>query len=164
MAESAEILALVERGYLRVADMSAMFGVTQQACSHLTRGEDFPAPAKVIGTRRLSRRRDVERWRDAKPRVWTRSGGIRGRKFIPPRSRRFAPQSMPCQMNPSGRCPERSLRPWQGGEAGRHWGNSAFTGVDVHILIHGVTDVKEIWTFNLKAREAPSACCSEPLT
>jgi hypothetical protein len=81
--ESAEILALVERGYVRLADMPAMLGVSQQACSHLTRREDFPAPAKVIGTRRLWRRRDVERWRDARPRVWSPAGYQEG-KFIPP--------------------------------------------------------------------------------
>jgi hypothetical protein len=91
MPESAEILALVERGYLRVADMPAMFGLTQQACSHLTRREDFPAPAKVIGTRRLWRRRDVERWRDAKPRVWTHSGGYEDGEFFAPVFQAFRP-------------------------------------------------------------------------
>jgi predicted DNA-binding transcriptional regulator AlpA len=32
--------------------------------------DDFPKPARVIGRHRLWRRKDVERWRDAKPRVW----------------------------------------------------------------------------------------------
>jgi hypothetical protein len=32
--------------------------------------EDFPEPAKVVGKHRLWLPEDVERWRDAQPRVW----------------------------------------------------------------------------------------------
>jgi predicted DNA-binding transcriptional regulator AlpA len=70
MAESAEILALVERGYLRIVDIAALLGVSRQRAGQITQRSDFPAPAKLVGERRLWRRRDVERWRDARSRVW----------------------------------------------------------------------------------------------
>ena len=39
--------------------------------------DDFPEPAKVIARHRVWRREDVERWRDAKPRVWAPTDGDR---------------------------------------------------------------------------------------
>jgi hypothetical protein len=59
--ESAEILAEVEHGYVRITDMPAILGVTYQRCAQLAEREDFPAPAKATGRRRLWRRVDVER-------------------------------------------------------------------------------------------------------
>lgn len=69
--ESAEILAVVEKGYLRLADMPPILGLTKQRCHQLTRRVDFPAPAKVSGRRRLWLRADVERWAsETWPRPW----------------------------------------------------------------------------------------------
>jgi hypothetical protein len=59
--ESAEILALVARGYLRIVDIAALLGATRQRAGQVTQRPDFPAPTKVVGKRRLWRRRDVER-------------------------------------------------------------------------------------------------------
>jgi prophage regulatory protein len=70
MPDSAEILALVERGHLRTVDIAALLGVTRQRAGQITQRPDFPAPAKLVGKRRLWRRPNVERWRDARPRVW----------------------------------------------------------------------------------------------
>lgn len=72
MPESGEILTLVEQGYLRMADIAPILGVTKQRLSQIVaeREDFFPEPAKVIGRHRLWRRKDVERWQDAKPRVW----------------------------------------------------------------------------------------------
>jgi hypothetical protein len=70
--DSAEVLALVEKGYLRMTDIAPILGVTKQRVSQIAaEHEDFPVPAKVIGRHRLWRRRDGERWRDAQPRVST---------------------------------------------------------------------------------------------
>ena len=44
--------------------------VSKQRVGQLAQRDDFSATAKVIGRHRLWRGRDVERWRDAKPRVW----------------------------------------------------------------------------------------------
>jgi hypothetical protein len=73
MPESAEIVALVKEGYLRLVDMPRVLGGTWQRCQQLAERGDFPRPAKVIGRRRLWRRADVERWRDAQPDVWSQS-------------------------------------------------------------------------------------------
>jgi hypothetical protein len=48
--ESAEVRALVEQGYLRMKDIAPILGVTIQRVSQIVaEGEDFPAPAKVVG-------------------------------------------------------------------------------------------------------------------
>lgn len=48
-----------------------MLGVTIQRVSQIVaEREDFPEPAKVVGRYPLWRRGDVERWHDARPRVW----------------------------------------------------------------------------------------------
>ena len=74
MHESAEILDLVEQGYLRGIDIAPLLGVTKQRVSQIVaEREDFPKPATVGGRHRLWRRADVEQWRDAKPRVWAPS-------------------------------------------------------------------------------------------
>ena len=71
MPESAEVRALVEKGYLRMMDIAPILGVTTQRVSQIVaEREDFPKSAKVVGRHRLWRRDDGERWRDAKPRVW----------------------------------------------------------------------------------------------
>jgi hypothetical protein len=54
----------------------------------------------VIGTRRLWRRRDLERWCDAKPRVWSHSGGFGGRSD-PPRSK-YSPKRRRCPVPVKG--------------------------------------------------------------
>ena len=46
MPESAGILALVERGYLRLADMPPLLGVTKQRCQQLAQREGFPKPGQ----------------------------------------------------------------------------------------------------------------------
>lgn len=54
MPESAEILALVEQGYLRVTDIAPILGVTTQRVSQIVaEREDFPKPVKVIGRHRI---------------------------------------------------------------------------------------------------------------
>jgi predicted DNA-binding transcriptional regulator AlpA len=69
--ESGEILALVEQGYLRIKDIAPILGVTKQRVSQIVaEREDFPQPAKVIRTASVWRLKDVERWRDTKPRAW----------------------------------------------------------------------------------------------
>jgi len=71
LGESAEVRAPVEQGYLRVTDIAPILGVIIQRVSQVVaEREDFPKPAKVVGRHRLCRRADVERWRDAGPRVW----------------------------------------------------------------------------------------------
>jgi predicted DNA-binding transcriptional regulator AlpA len=70
MPDSAEILALLDQGYVRPIDIARMLGVTRQRVIQVVRRDDFPKSAKVIGQRRLWRREDLERWRDARPRVW----------------------------------------------------------------------------------------------
>ena len=72
MAESIEILAAVEQGFVRLTDMRSILGVTKQRCHQLAQREDFPAPAKLIGTRRLWLRTSIEQWRDQ---VWARPWG-----------------------------------------------------------------------------------------
>lgn len=53
MPESAEIIAFVELG-LRASHRHGRHAWrSQQVCSHVALREDFPAPAKVIGTGRL---------------------------------------------------------------------------------------------------------------
>lgn len=54
-----------------MTDIAPILGVSIQRVSQIVaEREDFPEPANVIGRHRLWRREDVERWRDAKPRVW----------------------------------------------------------------------------------------------
>ena len=46
MAESAEVRALVEKGYLRMIDIAPILGVTIQRVSQIVaEREDFPKPA-----------------------------------------------------------------------------------------------------------------------
>jgi hypothetical protein len=48
--KSAEARALVEKGYLRQADVAPILGVTKQRVSQIVaEREDFPKPAKVVG-------------------------------------------------------------------------------------------------------------------
>jgi hypothetical protein len=75
MPESAEIVALVGEGYLRLVDLPSVLGGTWQRCQQLTERGDFPRPAKVIRSRRLWDSAEVESWRDARPRAWEPSGG-----------------------------------------------------------------------------------------
>ena len=70
MATWVELTRPVEQGCLRVIDMAAILGVTHQRVSHIiAEREDFPLLAKLIGRRRMWRRKDVERWREAKRQV-----------------------------------------------------------------------------------------------
>jgi hypothetical protein len=46
---SAEILALVERGYLRSVDIAVILGLTPQRVSQITRRPDFPTPREDDG-------------------------------------------------------------------------------------------------------------------
>ncbi len=51
---------------MRQMDIAPILGVTVQRVSQIVaEREDFPAPAKVVGKRRLWRRMDGERWREA---------------------------------------------------------------------------------------------------
>ena len=68
MPESREVLALVEQGYVRLADTPPILGVTEQRCGQLSARDDFPFPTVVNG-RRLWLRSKIERWRDE---VWAR--------------------------------------------------------------------------------------------
>ena len=70
MPESPEVRALIDEGFVRTVDIAPILGVTRQRVAQLAERDDFPRPAIVMGRRRLWRREDVERWRDAKPRVW----------------------------------------------------------------------------------------------
>ena len=71
MPESAQILGVIDLGYIRLTDMPPILGVTKPRCQQLVQRDDFPAPAKIIRTRRLWLRSDVERWRDELwPRPW----------------------------------------------------------------------------------------------
>ena len=69
MPESRQVLAALDAGMVRVADMVPIFGVTKQRCDQLTRRPHFPAPVKVVPGRRLWRRSEVVRWRDE---IWAR--------------------------------------------------------------------------------------------
>ena len=70
MLESIEVLAALQDGYLRVADMTPILGVTKQRCHQLVQRDEFPPPTLIQG-RRLWERVEVERWRDEVwPRAW----------------------------------------------------------------------------------------------
>jgi hypothetical protein len=58
-----------------VAHSGVILGVSSQRVSQMVaEREDFPQPAKVIGRHRCGDSRDVERWRDTKPRAWLPEG------------------------------------------------------------------------------------------
>lgn len=63
-----EVLAMVEQGYVRLADMPPILDVTKQRCHQLVKRDDFPS-STMVNERRLWLRADVERWRDE---VWAR--------------------------------------------------------------------------------------------
>ena len=46
MPESAEIRALVERGYLHQVDLVPLLGVTHERVSQIVKRDDFPRPAR----------------------------------------------------------------------------------------------------------------------
>ena len=69
MPESSEVLAAVEAGMVRLADMPPILGVTRQRCLQLAARADFPRPLETVRGRRLWRRSDIERWREE---VWAR--------------------------------------------------------------------------------------------
>ena len=70
MAESSEIFAAVEQGFVRLTYMRPILDVTEQRCHQLAQRDDFPSPAKMMGTRRLWLQSDLERWRaEAWPRA-----------------------------------------------------------------------------------------------
>jgi predicted DNA-binding transcriptional regulator AlpA len=54
MPESFAVLAEVQQGYLRLADMTPLLGVTKQRCHQLAQRDDFPAPAKLLRGRSRS--------------------------------------------------------------------------------------------------------------
>ena len=57
-----------------VYQTSSACSVSPVSAHQLSRHNDFPQPAKLIGTRRLWRRGDVETWRDG---VWARPWQLR---------------------------------------------------------------------------------------
>ena len=61
-----------------LADFGRMAGVSRQRAWELSAREDFPKPAAVLGTGRVWRRRDLERWIEG----WDRTPGR------PPKRRR----------------------------------------------------------------------------
>lgn len=61
MAESRKVLAAIEAGMVRIADMPRILGVTKQRCHQLAARADFPRPLQTVPGRRLWRRSDVER-------------------------------------------------------------------------------------------------------
>lgn len=63
LMESLEVLNAVEQGWLRVHEIAAYLGVTQQRVSQLAANDGFPA-ARMFGDRRLWKRSAVERWAD----------------------------------------------------------------------------------------------------
>jgi hypothetical protein len=58
----AQVFALVEQGYFRLTDLARFLGTTRDRAAQLTRRDDFPSPAMVIGRRQLWRSEDVKRW------------------------------------------------------------------------------------------------------
>jgi hypothetical protein len=64
MPEARAVLDALHAGYVRIADMPEILGVTQQRCSQLAKAANFPAPVGTVPGRRLWWRADVERWRD----------------------------------------------------------------------------------------------------
>jgi prophage regulatory protein len=67
-----------ELDLVTLADFGQMAGVSRQRAWQLASREDFPKPAAVLGTGRVWRRRDLERWIEG----WDRSPGR------PPKRRR----------------------------------------------------------------------------
>ena len=62
MPTSAQVLALLDDGYVRLKEIGQMVGVTLQRAQQLTAEPGFPEPSHVVGRSRLWRRGEVERW------------------------------------------------------------------------------------------------------
>ena len=58
------MIAVVEAGVVRIADMPSILGVSKQRCHQLAARADFPMPVQTVPCRRLWLRTDVELWRE----------------------------------------------------------------------------------------------------
>ena len=70
MPTSAQVLALLEDGHLRLKEIGQMLGVTLQRAQQLAAAPGFPEPSEVVGRSRLWHRYEVEAW--ATRRYWAR--------------------------------------------------------------------------------------------
>ena len=70
MPTSAQVLALLDDGNLRLKEIGQMLGVTLQRAQQLAAEPGFPEPSQVVGRSRLWHRDEVEAW--ATRRYWAR--------------------------------------------------------------------------------------------
>lgn len=62
MPTSAQVIALLDDGYVRLKEIGQMLGVTLQRARQLAAEQGFPEPSQVVGRSRLWRRNEVETW------------------------------------------------------------------------------------------------------
>ena len=62
MPTSAQVLALLDDGYVRLKEIGQMLGVTLQRARQLAAAPGFPEPSMVVGRSRLWHRNEVETW------------------------------------------------------------------------------------------------------
>ena len=62
MPTSAQVLALLDDGYVRLKEIGQMLGVTLQRAQQLAAEPGFPRPSQVVGRSRTWRRDEIERW------------------------------------------------------------------------------------------------------
>lgn len=65
--EPADIEALLEQGYRRVSEISRMWNLPRARVKQIVKRDDFPAPAKVVGSKNLWLLEALEAW-------WSRDG------------------------------------------------------------------------------------------
>lgn len=72
--DSAAILGLMEQGYVDARGIAREWHISIDRARQLVQRDDFPAPAEVVGAKKLWLPKHLEAWRHVTPRVLARAG------------------------------------------------------------------------------------------